>query len=423
MKRRVRKSSAILHACTQWELKVPTVSTEISTPLRQVIGLSQHHDAVSGTENQVAVDDYNTRLDYSVEMCMRNLAYEWNKPKGKQKYFYNSLGWDRVEYLNGKIYKIPAGSFISETDALIKTDETVVEQKYDTIYKIENEFYKVEYNSEYNELLIEDKELSRQLQPQVKYAGQLSVTPTFKYYESCAGINCDDLGNSGAYIFRPANNGSLLELGAAQVTKTTQNGLKLSVSDFITYEISLENDLLVLSYDIGEIPVDEKKKIGKEIVLKFDINTQNYGHESRFFTDTNSYGFIERSREIVYELEPVSSRYWPITSRAYLDWGDKAVNPLEQERFEIFVDRAAGVASLTEPLYRTEMEIMLHRRTLSNDHKGADPMDDTSSVQGKIVFNVNKRLNNIERTHLEKRLNYPIVEFYSETEFIFEMRR
>ena len=77
LKRYVRKSNGLLQVCKQIEAAESVIQPfayEPSFALRQAMGVAQHHDAVSGTEQQHVADDYAKRLAIGSVQCEDFLA-------------------------------------------------------------------------------------------------------------------------------------------------------------------------------------------------------------------------------------------------------------------------------------------------------------------------------------------------------------
>jgi len=127
-----------------------------------------------------------------------------------------------------------------------------------------------------------------------------------------------------------------------------------------------------MKYHIGTIPVDEEKRLGKEIVAIFSID----GDENfELHTDSTNDGFINRSKiGETRPLEPIASRFYPVTQQAYLQSASSEV-------FLVNTNRAVGVASF-QP---NEIQIMLHRRTLVDDFRGVgEALNDTRPFSGEL---------------------------------------
>jgi lysosomal alpha-mannosidase len=107
--------------------------------------------------------------------------------------------------------------------------------------------------------------------------------------------------------------------------------------------------------------VDNK---GKEVITRFTV--KDFSNSGTFYTDANGRQQVRRELnkrgdfEYDPEEEPVSSNYYPVTS--------KIVIKDETKKLEVAVlnDRAQGGTSLKEGT----VELMIHRRLLGDDDKG-----------------------------------------------------
>lgn len=94
-------------------------------------------------------------------------------------------------------------------------------------------------------------------------------------------------------------------------------------------------------------------------------------------------------------MDPVPSQYFPITSQAFIK--------SEENQFSITLDRSAGAASLKT----NQIEVMLHRRGMSDDNKGlVRPINDESETSGKIYINY-ENLSKLQLSKLEKEVTHP----------------
>ena len=135
------------------------------------------------------------------------------------------------------------------------------------------------------------------------------------------------------------------------------------------------------------------RRLGKDVISRFTLSKFSKLKKSAFYTDTNSLGFIERKRE-PRPLDPIPSQYFPITSQAFIK--------SEENQFSITLDRSAGAASLKT----NQIEVMLHRRGMSDDNKGlVRPINDESETSGKIYINY-ENLSKLQLSKLEKQVTH-----------------
>ena len=147
------------------------------------------------------------------------------------------------------------------------------------------------------------------------------------------------------------------------------------------------------------------RRLGKDVISRFTI--PKFDKKSIFFTDTNSLGFIERKRE-PRKQDPIASQYFPITSQAFIKSRDSSNEDGENlairqtSQLTLTLDRAAGAASLKS----NQVEVMLHRRGMSDDNKGLiRPINDETETTGIIVVNFNE-LTTSEMSKLEKETTH-----------------
>ncbi|KAI5733288.1 hypothetical protein M8J76_010128 [Diaphorina citri] len=229
----------------------------------------------------------------------------------------------------------------------------------------------------------------------------LPMTQTFGYYvghESDYGNNDNGEMSSGAYIFKPEVNKSVVSksevndstvedvvrlLSNGEVTTTVYKGPLVEEvhqtygqldKSFVSQVIRLYKgeDHFEFEWLVGPIPTDDN--LGKEIVTRYKI--PSFNSQNRFYTDSNGREMIERilNYRQTWELdnqEPISSNYYPVTSRiAVVD---------DVLQMSVLTDRAQGGTSLR----KGEIELMIHRRLLHDDGKGVDEPLDEKGVDGK----------------------------------------
>ena len=290
LKSNIRSNSSLLNACNQLETG-GIVPIETTKWLRRAIGLTQHHDAVTGTEKQHVVDDYNRRLSDASDTCLTSISESHDAEYNDKVMVYNSLGWPRREIIEVWGKKIQV-----EVPAL---------------------GWKVFNKTEVDKIDDFDKFSSGKLQPNqiqnsvisasISQTGDITVTDintqnTIKFkhqwyfYDSCHDTEdstCQH--NSGAYIFVPQNetpNAVPTDFDYFRVDETELKFNKSGVTD-IQYSWVLNENNLVLEYNLGPLEVDFFNRIGKEVITRFEIDNQS---ASVLVTDTNMFGKIERDR-------------------------------------------------------------------------------------------------------------------------------
>jgi hypothetical protein len=217
---------------------------------------------------------------------------------------------------------------------------------------------------------------------------------------------------SGAYVFRPDKaeadplgpiisrtfvSGPVLQelvtRYAPYVKQTTR--LFRSTDDNLGSESFLE-----LDFEIGPIPLDN------EIISRFTVlNGKNNGVE----IDNNGMGTVKKTyrdfpNNSTAELYPPAANYHPFVYSCAVD-----IEPNAQLSFVINSSR--GIS----PLKDSGLEIMLHRRTSTDDFRGLfNPLNDTTITKFTVRLSLDKIVkagSSMARRHRAHRLNYPLEAF------------
>ncbi|KAL1316028.1 alpha-mannosidase-like [Arachis hypogaea] len=182
---------------------------------------------------------------------------------------------------------------------------------------------------------------------------------------------------SGAYIFRP--NGSSPSIVSRSVSyKVVQGPLVHEVHQNISswiYQVTrlyIDKEHAEVEYTIGPIPTDDE--VGKEVITQM---TSNMVTNKEFYTDSNGRDFLKRVRGYREDWplevnQPVAGNYYPLNLGIYIK--DK------KSEFSVLVDRATGGASIRDG----EVELMLHRRMLTEDGRGVgESLDEQVCIDDK----------------------------------------
>lgn len=220
----------------------------------------------------------------------------------------------------------------------------------------------------------------------------------FAWYNASDGLDSQENRGqgSGAYIFRPnglynvsgdAAGGSSLWRGLWQRLglggSSAQPAVKLDIvargntvwearqvfGDWATLVTRLYRGQshAEVEWTVGPIPFEDG--LGKEVVLAYSSDVDS-GDE--FWTDSNGREMIKRVRDFrpTWELnqtEAVAGNYYPLTAAMYIQD--------QQRQLAVLTERAQGGASLRSG----HMEVMVHRRILSDDMRGVDePLNETA---------------------------------------------
>jgi len=304
-KNQVAVYSSLLNVCQQIDLYRGTSNSDY---LKEAISISQHHDAVSGTERKHVAQDYKERLEKGVKDCK---IFNPNE----ESYFYNPLAYCRNhEYeLNGEMVKVGISALGS-----------------------------VRFGSRGNLCNNRRKRAIEFYHPKIMF--KTSIPQAWFYYRPV--IDKSEQA-AGAYIFR--NNGPAMVLEEA--------------TEFISQHWSSNGAYDVFSYEIREIPVSAISLEGKEIVSRFFFDVDSIAPEDfELYTDSTNFEFLKRTKK--YEtMEPIASSFYPVTAQFFVEIsgreciavttshsigvrkGDKFVELLLARR--LLVDDFRGV---TEPL-------------------------------------------------------------------------
>ncbi|GMI86351.1 hypothetical protein like AT5G66150 [Hibiscus trionum] len=195
------------------------------------------------------------------------------------------------------------------------------------------------------------------------------VQQSYLWYGSSTGDDYDPQA-SGAYIFRP--NGSPPTVVSRSVPLRVTRGplvdeVYQQFNEWIYQVTRLYKDKehAEIEFTIGPIPMDDG--VGKEIITQL---TANMVTNKVFHTDSNGRDFLTRVRDFREDwnltvTQPVAGNYYPINLGIYT--ADK------KSELSVLVDRATGGSSIKDG----EIELMLHRRMISDDSRGVgEPLDE-----------------------------------------------
>ncbi|CAG9841041.1 unnamed protein product [Diabrotica balteata] len=207
----------------------------------------------------------------------------------------------------------------------------------------------------------------------------LKLKQNFYYYTSSVGTGEKEYVTSGAYVFTPTKdipeeltsvevigsyNGKLVE-EVHQKWITNISDIYQSIRWYKT-DNHIELDWLVGNIDTQTI------FSGIEVISRFDID--DFDNQNVFYTDSNGRETIKRIKnqraDYTYNTtwEPVSSNYYPVTSKIVIKDEEKHVE------MAVLTDRSQGGSSVEN----NQIELMIHRRTVFDDGKGVDePLSET----------------------------------------------
>lgn len=215
---------------------------------------------------------------------------------------------------------------------------------------------------------------------QLRDGTTVAFSNEFHYYRGSA----DNVRNSGAYVFRPAQQsttraGKVVE---AKLFSSSSDGRFLQEVhqkfdvDWISQVVRLVPgpiEAVEFEWTVGPIPVADG--VGKEIVAlyKTDLDTGN-----SWKTDSNGRQLLQRRVNFrpswkLQVHEPVSGNYYPVNSRLVLE------DTARRLAMSVLTDRTQGGTSLQNG----SAELMVHRRLLHDDYFGVGEPLNEPGVDGK----------------------------------------
>ncbi|XP_003426403.2 lysosomal alpha-mannosidase isoform X2 [Nasonia vitripennis] len=412
---------------------------------REAMGVMQHHDAVTGTEKQHVAEDYARLLHHSMRNGEHLASKALNKwalkqyvpkppefhsclllnisscaPSSDNSKFvvtvYNPTSQPLTTYVRvpvegqtfgvrdftgnkivhqvvpipEQVQKIP-GRFSKANNELVFQAVKIAPLGFQSFYvdKSGPEFeayqgdqpaYVQTMGGEYYNISVDAQGKVRVRS--TKAANGLDFEQTFKYYEGAEGNNKVFVNrSSGAYIFRPKQNYTkdLPNTGTFQIFKgPLVEEIHQVINDWVSQVIRIYNGMDYVEFDwlVGPIPV--KDKIGKEVITKYSSNLKN---NDEFYTDSNGREMLKRKLNYrpTWEVElqePISGNYYPVTTKISIQDENNKL------RLSALTDRAQGGSSLKEG----ELELMVHRRLLSDDAFGVgEALNESAYGEGLVA--------------------------------------
>ncbi|XP_074026193.1 lysosomal alpha-mannosidase isoform X2 [Leptinotarsa decemlineata] len=394
--------------------------------LKEVMGVMQHHDAITGTEQQHVANDYVRMLTASIEEAEKplgdivgqllNLDERLNlsscllsnisicKVSQDSDQFvvvvYNPLAWNVTHYvrlpMDDRTFEIRGPNGIEVFDLV----PSLSKFEYVKIHGAKPAPYDLVFAAKdippmglklYHVTKKDMKNSRNPNQPDVKKFSAFSVNPKTNLLESVTlngktlgitqNFNCyhsdymyDDsvLTGSGAYLFVP-NDTRSFPLGDVSVVRSFSGNHVEEIhqmwkSKVVDIHQSIRwyknEEYIELDWIIGNIKVN---KVGIEVISRFTV-TDDFDNKNTFYTDSNGREMIKRMKnhrsdyKYDHKYEPVASNYYPVTS--------KLVIKDEHKNIEVAIlnDRSQGGSSLG----KNNLELMVHRRVLFDDNKGVN---------------------------------------------------
>ena len=386
------------------------------------MAVSQHHDAITGTEKQHVANDYHQRLHQGIgevldfleantcpllnisqcfltEMDFEELNLPFYNPLARSRstivhlpikdngYFIISEGIDTIlpqlTPLPSFILGLPGRNSTAKFDlgfvgnlppyqiglfgirnlatkGGLQEHMAVLVEPEDGIFKVK---------TDQGELIIRIEKYGILIK---KPGDEAWITHEMAFYKGYPGNNSQASERaSGAYIFRPLEQEAVLleVLSSEFYNGPVYSELRVTFSESVfvihrVYNNELNFDIEV-EWMVGPIAVEDG--VGKEFVSRYRLN-KTLDQNGIFFTDANGRQNVQRIRDYrpSFDLlnatieEPVSSNYYPINSAIFI----RDAN----HQLAIVTDRPQGASSLKDG----EIEVMIHRRLLYDDAFGVN---------------------------------------------------
>ncbi|KAK9731131.1 Glycosyl hydrolases family 38 C-terminal beta sandwich domain [Popillia japonica] len=415
-------------------------------PLKEVMGIMQHHDAITGTEKQHVAQDYvrlltaavNTAEEDVDSIILNILKKTDNADDAKIKFssclmanvshceksnldrftvvVYNPLSRYVNHYVrlpvNGNSYTIvgPDGNVnyeILPTIADFSYVDSITPSKKELVFVAENlpplglkYFYiQMSKSTRKKHKIVKQTRFGNNNSGFTidKVTGLLSsvtlngvtieLSQNFMFYN---GANGETFRASGAYIFRPANTTPTAASFAKTITYTTYatdivDEVHQIFNNWIRQIIRVYKNENYIEFDWLVGPIALINDLGVEVVTRFVTKRLSNGV---FYTDSNGKQMVKRIRNFreMYTYtneEPISGNYYPITSCILLkDGGSDNCSQGDNLEIAVLNDRAQGGSSLEDG----QMELMIHRRLLNDDNFGVgEPLNEIEFNEGVVV--------------------------------------
>uniref|UniRef100_A0A2C9M4I6 Glycoside hydrolase family 38 central domain-containing protein n=1 Tax=Biomphalaria glabrata TaxID=6526 RepID=A0A2C9M4I6_BIOGL len=341
----------------------------------EVLGVAQHHDAVSGTEKQAVTFDYAERLADGV-----------NSGQSVVQDVYNSLMSSGISNPPLQIFCLSLNVSVcnvsqSSSNFQITLYNPLVRSVFYTVrlpvfgskYIVYKEDGSTIIPSDYVSVTFDESGNLHSI-TNLTSGTTLPLLQNFMYYSGFPGNNSGGQNQaSGAYIFRPSSNTPtnipLKRWGGIIKGSVVQEAFQ-QFTDWISQVIRVYQDkpYVEIEWTIGPIPIDDK--IGKEIVTRYTI--PGFGNKGVFYTDANGREVLERRLNYrptwdLNQTEPVAGNYYPVNALIGIKNGDSKL------QFTVLTDRSQGGVSLNDG----DVELMVHRRLLYDDAKGVgEPLNE-----------------------------------------------
>jgi hypothetical protein len=396
--------------------------------LSQAVSVNLHHDAITGTARPAVVQDYTRMLsdglhsNFRAIETMLNILAQGAMPSDLSVnesvsitdvvpvVVYNSLSWDRRDYVQIKISNFdPSLDYTVTSSGRSAIKSQIMKGAGETVLFFKVELPALGYQTYF--INVKLKTSSEKAQPtpssiqndflQVKFSGDklVGVKPTttsdiafeqqFLVYQSYSGKD----QQSGAYILR-VDDVPPFPLSLSSHTDSSLGDVVSDIYQEFSYEESQarlvgqhirifhDNDeylgnFVEFSQTVGPLP---RKGHGRELTAKFITSVNS---SKTCYTDSNGLRFLERSYTDG-EFLPLPANHYPTVYASYF------VDPETDSAIGYVWDRAHGVSCSYG-----DAEVMLHRRCTEDDARGlVTPLDDTAVIDPvtRVVFGSRKEI-------------------------------
>lgn len=431
--------------------------------LERAMGVAQHHDGVSGTERQHVAYDYAKRLAIGIDEALSYFNLNLNNAKYPDIRFsickfnisectsvenssafvaliFNPLSyqvqrWVRVpvKYNDFEINDIVNQKFLLSETILIDEETMRLPERnssaiYNIVFKVDLQplevlFYEFQRQSskkkstevkkvvEQNSFIIKNQFVQYNFDSNgnlnqldnIETGVSTSLNQLFCFYKSMTGNNsAPEFQPSGAYIFRPQTDDcSEWNVKNYTIYRGKQfDEVHQIYNDWISQTIRLYNDSRYAEFEWQVGPIDVSDQVGKEIVIKFITDLKS---NSTFYTDANGREMLKRVRDYrptwnLNQTERTAGNYYPVNSRIYIK--DEIAN----KQFTLVTDRSQGGSSIQDG----SVEIMLHRRILTDDHLGVSEPLNEPGVDGKGLIVKGKFYVILDKIENSARIHRPL---------------